>query len=511
MYVRETITLHSLAPDLIPQDAPMEAWNAGENVFFRNGETLRAFGDSPTLTGAETDARTACYVKVGDGDFWVYATNDGIYAHDGSVEYDITPLSGWTGSADETFTSCVLNGIAIFNASDRDPVYWDGDVLNPCVALPDWPSGGRCLALRSHKNFLFAIGMVSEGRQRVRWSDAAEVGAVPQHWTPAEDNFAGFVDLSPLSSPCLEGKTLRDSFLVYKNESIWSFDLVGGNRVFQVRKLFAEHGIVNTNAITGGMDDVHLFVGADGDVYLTDGTQVTSVLDGRAQRAFYQDFTQNRGGLFAAATLSREKLGIIGYPTAGSPYIDRALLFDFSSGDIGFRDMPDALCISEGGRLTDVGSSNIWDGDSASWDSDATPWPQEVTGITLDDVIVGGAFGFALLSDNSASDFVSGPVSARLEKAGLSFGNPRARKMVSRIWPKITGQIGDTLSIRLGGQEITGGPISLSSPVTFTIGQDQSVDTFVQGRFLSIEITSTGGAPWRMGSIDIEYREVGGW
>lgn len=511
-YQRTSLNLHSLVPDLIPQDAPVDAWNAGNNVVFRNKESARVFGDSPTLPGAAIDARTCVFLTVQGTGYWVYATPGGVYAHDGSTQIDITP-TGWAlpDTPETVWSSCVLNGIAFINASDRDPVFWSGDVLEACQPLPDWFTDGRCLTLRAHKNFLFAIGMISEGAQRVRWSDAAEAGTVPQFWSPAPDNLAGFVDLAPLSSPCVEGATLRDSFVVYKQESIWSFDFVGGNAVFAIRMMFAEHGIAGPNALTMGMDDVHLYVGNEGDVFIHDGVRVQSVLDGRAQRDFYGDFSANANRVFSAATLAREKLGIIIYPRAGSTKGDRALLFDFVNGDIGFRDMPDVLCAGEGGALRDVGDQNSWDGSPTAWDEDNNAWTAEIFGQTLDDVLVGGGFGFALISDPGARDFITGPVAARLEKSGLSFGDPQRRKMIGRVWPKVTGRAGDVLKVRLGGQDITGGPVSLNQPVDFTIGQTTSIDAFIQGRYLSIDISSEGGAPWRMGSLDVEFREVGGF
>jgi hypothetical protein len=395
------------------------------------------------------------------------------------------------------------------NASDRDPVYWNGDEAQVCQPLPGWPTDGRCLTLRAHKNFLFAIGFISEGTQRVRWSDAAAAGEVPSTWAPGLDNLAGFLDLAPLSSPCIEGATLRDSFIVYKQESMWSFDFVGGNAVFAARKLFAEHGIAGANAVTRGIDDVHLFVGDEGDVFITDGVRVNSILDGRAQRDFYADFAQNDPRIFSAVTLAREKVGVIIYPRGGASRGNRALIYDFISQDIGYRDMPDVTCAAAGAALRDVGDVNQWDGAIGTWDEQTRAWGQDVFGQTLDDIMAGGDMGFVILSDPNADDFTTGPVRAQLEKSGLAFGNPQRRKMVTRLWPKVSGRIGDTLLFRVGGQDVTGGPVSLGPPVTFTIGQDTSVDTFVQGRFLSMEIVSEGGAPWRIGTIDVEYREVG--
>lgn len=512
-YQRTTVSLHSVAPDLIPQDAPADVWNYGKNVAFRNGETVRVNGDSPTLP-TDKAPRTMVFLRVQGLGYWVYATDLGIYAHDGSIETDITPAAGWSGvETFPTFTSCVLSGVAYLNASDRDPVYWDGNPSNLCQPLPDWPSAGRCLALRAHKNFLFAIGMLSEGGfsgQRIRWSDAAEAGAVPDTWTPGPDNFAGFLDLAPLSSPARDAVTIRDEFLIMKEESIWSLSLIGGNSVFQARKLFAEHGLHATNAVCRGPNDEILFVGEGGDVYLTDGVQVKSALDGRAQRTFYAGFSGAHPTTFSAVTLMREKLGMIIYPNVGTD-ADQALMFDFASGDIGFREMPDTFCAGEGQVLSDIGDANQWDADDNEWDTDTQRWNEIAANASADDVVIGGDFGFLQVSDDTANDFYMGPVAASVEKSGIAFGNPQGHKLINRVWPKLSGTVGDIVQIRIGSQDVTGGPVSLGPVVDYTIGVTTSVDTFTEGRFLSIEISSNGGSPWRLGSIDIEYREVGRW
>lgn len=510
-YARETLSLHGVAPDLIPQDAPAEVWNTAQNVWFKNGEAVRAIGDRPTLPTARTPLVLIFTRSVGTG-YWVYATEAGIYAHDGAVEYDITPAGGWAVGAGAVCTACVLSGIVYLNASSRDPVLWAGNPVVPAQPLPDWPAGGRCLSLRAHKNFLFGVGFVSEGDQRVRWSDAAAPGEAPQAWTPAADNLAGYIDLAPLWSPCREAETLRDDLLVYKEESIWGLRFVGGNAVFQARKLFSEHGIAQTGALCSGPNDEHLFVGDDGDVYLTDGTAVRSVLDGRAQRAFYADFTSAaRDAVFSCAALSREKLGLVVYPSASSTAGSLCLVYDFVGGDIGFREMPQVLCAAEGQALLDVGELNTWDGDPEAWQSDRTLWNEVAPASSVDDVVIGGAFGFRLISDPAAGDFVTGPVEALLGKSGIAFGDPQRRKLATRLWPKVTGAPGDVLRFRVGGQEVTGGPVSWAPEVAFTLGAPGPLDCFVEGRYLSLQVASSGGSPWRLGSLDVEFRGVGKW
>ena len=74
MFVRETLALHSIAPDLIPQDAPSEVWSDGFNVLFRNGESFRSPGDTPTLPGAAASPRTCVFMSVGGG--WLLALRE---------------------------------------------------------------------------------------------------------------------------------------------------------------------------------------------------------------------------------------------------------------------------------------------------------------------------------------------------------------------------------------------------------------------------------------------------
>lgn len=510
-YARDTISLHSMAPDLIPADAPAEVWNAVTNVIFKNGESRRSKGDKATMVNATPTPLTMVYVEPFDQGFWVYANGSKIWAHDGTTQFDITPTTGWTGDVtNAVWTSCVINGLAVINCSARTPVYWIGTTATKAAPLPGWPSGGRTLAMRAHKNFLFAVGMVSEGAQRVRWSDAAEAGVIPSEWAPAPENLAGFVDLAPLSSPCVEGETLRDSFLVYKRESIWTFDFVGGNAVFRARKLFAERGIADTNALTTGPNDEHLFVASSGDVVLTDGVQLQSVLDGRAQQTFYDDFASANSLVFSACTLHREALGFIIYPKANTSNGTLALVYDFAGGDIGFRDMPGVYCAGKGQELQNVGTKNTWDGDPGAWNNDVTVWNQVISAQTVEDCLIGGTFGFAVIEaqDPEAPD---ADIAARLEKSGLSFGNAQLRKLVKAIWPKLKGREGDIVTFRIGGQELPGGPVEWADPVDFAIGSGYPVETFVEGRYIAIEVTSQGGDPWAMGTSDIEYRGLGQW
>ena len=506
MTERVSISLSSCAPDLIPQDAPADVWNQAQNVVFRNGETVASSNDAPEFAFASINPLVVIYTEPNEQNYWVYANKTGIYSTDGSTESDITP-AGWADNqaSNAVFTACVINGFVVINSSSKDPVYWNGLIGQICLPLPDWPIGGRCLAMRNHKNFLMAVGFISEGGQRLRWSDAAPAGELPSEWDPKPSNLAGFVDLAPLSDPIVDGLTMRDSFIAYKNDSTWSLDLVGGNEVFSVRQMFAEYGCAATNAVGRGPNDEHILVTSAGDIAITDGISFSSVLSGRAQRTFYQDFDGAAGSLYGVTTLMREKLGIVAYPSAGSAYADQMLYYDFDSGAISFRDADNVTCLATGRFLNDLGDANEWDGQVDSWNTIARTWNGDIRSTTVEDVILGLEDGFALLGGSLSTRRVY------LEKVGMAFGNPQSRKLVSRIWPKINGAPGDRVKFRLGGQEVAEGPTALTPAVDFVIGSNQPIDTFISGRYITMLVESDGIHQWRLGSFDLEYREQGQW
>lgn len=510
MYRRETLELHGAYPDLIPQDAPLVGWNSANNVFFQNGETRRVGGDTPVFSPPSDLPRAMVfYINASGEPHWVYATEAGIFAVDVAGETEITPTTAtWAPSTDSVTTAITYNGMVVINDSKSGPFYWNGNIGSECERLPGWPVGWRCVSMRSHKAFLFAIGRTDTGgMQRVNWSDAAEAGTMPQDWMPSASNLAGFVDLLPAASMCVDGFSLRDDMLVFKGESIHAFSFVGGNDVFAVRKRFSQVGLAGVDGWCRGHNDEALFMGSDGDIYKTDGVNYGSVLDGVAQQTYYDDSDPLQFRTVACATLYRSGLSILGYPTQGNGEVNRAIIYEWATGDIGFRDMPQIGCMAEGRYLQNT-SSNLWDQDPDTWSSDTTPWDQSLAPSTADDVVAGGLANFWWLTGENAATV---PLPAYVYKEGLSFGDAGRRKQIGRVWPKLVGEDGDTVTIRIGGQEHTGGPVAWSPTVDYMIGTTEHIDAFAQGRFMALEISAQAGKPWKLGTVDVEFRGAGRW
>lgn len=510
-YTRETLELHGSAPDLIPADAPAVVWNQTNNIYFKDGETRRVAGDFPTMGTPLTEPRTICFYTAANGTpYWVYAGAGGIFVTDGVLHTNITPASGWTPEATGIYTSFSFNGFVVINCSSEVPVYWNGNPASICLPLPGWPAAWRCLAMRPHKWFLMAIGRLDAGGfQRVNWSDAAEAGVMPDEWNPTASNMAGFVDILPSHSPCIDGITLRDSFLVFKGQSVSTLDFVGGNDVFRARRLFNGIGLAGVNGITEGPSDQCLFLGSDGDWYKTDGVSHVSVVEGLAQRTLYAEMEEDVIGSLASVTLTRENISWLFYPSKGSATADRAICYSWQTQEVGFRDAPLVRCAAAGRLLSDATLKNNWDNAGGNWNNDPNVWNFTLSGATGEDVVA-GCVGPKLVAFENP-DIGAPPLPAYAFKSGLSFGDAQTRKLAKALWPKLRGTIGDTLMIRFGGQDTPNGPITWANAQPFVIGGGSPVEGFVEGRYLAIEVVADAGLPWALTSIDVEFRGVGQW
>lgn len=309
---------------------------------------------------------------------------------------------------------------------------------------------------------------------------------------------------------CLDAVGMRDDLLIYKRSSIWSCTFVGGNAVFAFRLLFAEAGLAATNAVCRSTDDRHLFVAAVGDVFITDGVRCQSVLEGSAQRTFQTTYNGATTPLIFASSVQRLKVGVVFYPEVGSPNVVTGLIYDFTSGAISFRDVPNPRCAAEGALLGGDIAENLWDNDPNPWDSDTTSWNTQIEDKTINDVMIGGAKGIFCVSQPFPGPFEDGPVKAMATKTGVRLKGGK-RSTMTAIWPQMEGNAGDTVFIRMLAQEVLDGPFAPSVAQPYVIGQKEPVSDFVSGRYIGIEVTSQAAGIWRLGSFEIDFAGNGKW
>ena len=503
-----------LAPSGIVYDVPPDGvdpniFNAGSNVIFRDGLPVRVSGQKAVYGTPLHEAQLLLNLRSPLVNYWIYPSEENITVLDGVTHFDITPdatldptlvANEWTGG--------ILNGIAVLNNYYNNPVYWPGTTTEKCVDLPGWPAGTKCKALRPFKYHLFALNVTDTNgifSDSIMWSDAAEPGSVPQSWEPLPENQAGFLSLAAGGGNIIDAIQLRDQLFIFKDTSTWAVQYVGGNQVFAARKVLETSGILARNCaveIKG-----NLIILTDSDVILFDGQQAVSIIDKRMRKYL---FSQLDPVAFTSAFVTKNWVETevwICIPTVGNATPNVALVWSRDENAWGIRTINYSCATA--GLVAPTTGVQTWDAFPGSW-NDASPiWDTSTYRVTSESILA--AQGLTLQNIDADVTDNGTPISAYIRKLGLGLGDPQTRKLIKRIWPRVSAPVGTVITVRAGAHDEPNGEVTWSSPVSFTVGAQEKVDTFAQGRYLAIDISSESVQPWTLTGFDVEFSTVGAW
>lgn len=499
-----------LIADQPPEEVPPDKWTGLSNIQFQERSTNRVsgyepFADPPLGTGPIF----ALNVIFGADTFWVYCTASHVYVTDGATHHDITPAGGLSTVEVGEWTGCILNGIPVLSNGQDAPFYWPLSVSLPCLTLPGWPTGAYCKAIRAFKYHLFALNIFDGTTalpDTVWWSEAAAPGAIPQEWTPAPDNDAGDMTLADAPGGIVDGLSLRDTFVVYKQFSCYILSYVAGQYVFVQRKLFLTAGLQTSNCVAELNGEHWLFTGND--VIRHDGQNFVSVVQDKVKRELVESVDPSKTAICCVTSRVREQQLWVCIPTQGSSLLNLAYVINTQTGDSGKLDLPGVAYVARG-IVRSAESGISWDSDAEAWDADITFWDQQTYSPTEDSILICDPDSNQLLS-HGTTDTVNGqPLYAFVERQSLMMNENILRALVTRVVPRLSGQPGEVINIRVGGQSYFDQPISWSDPIPFVIGTNVGVDLQVEGRLISIRFEGTTSRVWRLHSYRLGVVDLG--
>ena len=356
---------------------------------------------------------------------------------------------------------------------------------------------------------------------RVLFSHPADPGSVPISWDvtdPTRD--AGQVDLPDVYSGVLvEALPLGSTMFLYKQSSIWKMRFVGGQQVYD----FGQSAWLSTSGaiaprcvcITG--DGTKHVVATQDDIIWHDGNTVNSILNRRQRRRLQGELsTTNFFNSFMFANPYNNEVWFC-YPQQGSVFPDRALIMNYKTA--GGND----FTVTEADGITfqnaaigdfEAVTDEAWDVGTAPWNTDEGPWSQQQRRRVV--LSAPALTKFYKLDSGETRDGVVFASTLRREGLGIvgkkENGDPivdfERRKMLRRIWPKITGQ--GPVSIRFGMQTMVDGATTWGSYASFDQATQVYCDPgFISGRAVGIEITKNG--PWRIEGYKIDVVDTGGY
>ena len=499
---------YGILQDGLSHELPVNAWSDGSNVRFREGYAEKMTGHAEAYGESLIAPYGVHSLNVLDTRWWIEMGLAAIYSVDNlGVHTDITGTA-LTGTVDDTWTATTLAGIAVLNNGRDRPQTWAG--TGTCANLSNWPSTLRAKSVRAFRNFLVAVNVSKDSGANwfphmVKWSTTADPGTLPTSWDETDPTTdAGEADLADHPSELVDSLVMGDSLIVYKEGAYYALQDVGGVAVLRAQMLSSEFGMLARNcgaAFPGG----HVVLG-QGDVYVHSGGAPETILTARARRWLFGniDATNYARSFVVANPLANEVW--ICFPEIGQDTCTKALVWNWKANALGVRDLPNVTAASTG--VVDANLADSWDSSAEPWASDTDRWNQAAATRTATRLVL--ASDKLLLADSTAT-FAGTPMTAQLERTGLSFDAPEVVKLVRGIRPILEGSIDGAVTVQVGGSMEPQTEPTWSDPVTFTMGQTIQADTFAVGRYLALRITSDTAVNWRVKRVLWDMERQGGW
>ena len=307
---------------------------------------------------------------------------------DGAV---VTPSGNTTttdndyGATADTYkwTSTNLNGLVVATNGYDTPQMWPLSGGIPALGsafmeLRNWPSGTTCQVIRSFRTFLVGLNWdrTNPEPRLVKWSTEASYGSPPSTWSSSDNTLdAGEYELADTEGDIIDGLPFGDSFLIYKNDSIYIMNYVGTPYIFSFKLLSPTIGCLAKNCVAE-FEGGHFFIG-QADFYLCNGQQVTPLLPDRLRRTVFDELNADYyKKCFVAPDYVRNEM-MACYPAGVSTVANKAIIWNWKSNTFSIRDLPDTSYINSG--IVEITAGSKW-GASAVLDGAITSTSPATTG-----------------------------------------------------------------------------------------------------------------------------------
>ena len=504
--------------DRKPHELPLQAWSDSRNMRFRDGFAEKFLGES-LFDATSIDPYWLLPVPTATSFYWLVAGLTKVHSLTGGVETDITRTVGgdYGATAQLNWTGCVFNGIPVINNGVDEPQMWTPvSGAQPLQALSNWPASTTCRALRAFRNFLVAGDVVKSGtryRQMVKWSHPAGIGALPSSWDetdPTKD--AGEWPLAETGGSIIDFSALRDLNIIYKDDSVYKMQYVGGEFVFKFSNLTKFVGILSRRCMTEYQPGYHAFMGQS-DLLRHDGQQVVSLLEKRMRRWLEANLDPTYYERSFVFTNQLQKEVWFCFPAAGNQFPSLAIVWQWADDTLTVRELNN-MSHAANGILNSV--DDTWDSDTGIWDDDTSVWDA----LTYNPAALNIVAAFPEAAMLRAVDFtnqINGTnMTAYLERTGLGIplklDSPpdfTTKKFFSELWPRLEGTDGGVVNISVGVQDSIDGAVTWKAPQSFVIGTTEKIEADISGRLLAVRFESSTDVEWRLHGYEVVVTKDG--
>ena len=508
--------------DVLPHRLPPNAFSDGRNVRFFENSVEKFLGHSNAFSGELESPIVQPYwltsIRQDTDMYVVYAGENKVYATDGATHFDMTRTTGdYSMNTSKGWTGGVMGGIVFLNNGVDAPQSWVGpaSLTTKLTDLPNWPSGALCQSMRSFKQFMIAMdytnGSGTSYPRLVKWSTGASFNAVPTSWDETDATLdAGEYELADTSGRVIDGAELRDTFVIYKEDSIWGMQFVGPPFVFRFYKISETTGALSRRCMVE-INNGHFVFGVN-DCYINDGQNLTSILNQRMRREVFNNLnTTNFERCFVVPYFQKSEVWAC-YPDRTADFANKALVWNWTDNSIGIRDLPD-IAFAHAGAVPTImggGDSSSWVG-GGTWDDQIGAWDSTLTyDITETKLMMAspgstGGSGQIYLADSSNKEDTEN-MTSNVIRESLFFDSIDTVKFCRGVRLNMDG---GPVNVYVGRQMSPNESTTWEGPFSFDPSTDYKINCRVTGRLLGIKVESTADVAWRLNSYDMDVVPAG--
>jgi hypothetical protein len=347
----------------------------------------------------------------------------------------------------------------------------------------------------------------------VKWSTEAATQTLPTSWNETTSTVdAGEFELADTKGAILDGLPLRDSFMIYKEDAVFSMTFVGTPFIFAFRQLSPTIGAIAKNCVAE-FDGGHAIFGK-GNFYVNDGQRMKPILPMKLKEYVFQSIDgQQTDKSFVVADYGRnEILFCFTSDGGGTNFPNKAVVWNYVTNTFTIRDIPD--CAHMGyGNVSNPTTSTTWAETAGYWETATGPWTMSYD--LQDKVLLFADPGNTkLYRDRSGNKNDTTNMESYIERTGLSLdesGRPNQNmvKRISAIYPNMAISSTNDINVYIGTQMSTEGGITWSAPVTFNPNTQSKVSVRGTGKYYAVKFESTTDMDWELDSYAIDIQNVG--
>jgi len=497
---------------------------SASSITVDTGAALTALDTSGTLDIGEDNSTTNSYETLS---YSARDTGTGVITLSGTATNAhtdnavVTPAGGTdtadsdygANTTDRRWTVTNLNGLIVATNGFDTPQMWPlsggiPSIGTPFMELRNWPVSTKCKAIRSFRTFLVGLNWTrtNEEPRLVKWSTAASYGSPPVTWDESDATLdAGEYELSDTPGDIIDGLPLGDSFIIYKDDSIYIMNYVGTPYIFSFKLMSPTIGLLSKEAVAE-FEGGHFFMG-NSDFYVCNGQTITPMLSNKLRRTVFDELNgDNYQKCFVAADYVRNEM-MACYPSGSSTVVDKALIWNWKDNTFSFRDLPDTSHINSG--IVEITAGAPWDAATLTWNADSDPWGATNYDNVIKNIVFADVTNTKIFRDNKGNKKDTATMDAYIERSGYDLGDPQSVKFVSAVYPQIEVSGNNTVNVYIGRQMSTEDGITWEGPVAFNPNTQSKVSCRISGKYFGIKIMSDTDIDWKLHGLSFEVQQRG--